>query len=325
LFEAPTISKLSDVLIAEDPKLAMLGEQDRAAAESAVGAADGSVVGGSEPSGVKSPLPSSLVLMRDGSPAETPLFIVHGAGGNVLNLWGLAKALPPGRRVYGIQAHGIDGSVPPDNSIEEMAQRYVDAIREVRPVGPYLLGGYSGGGIVAMEMSRLFGRAGDRVPRVVLLDTIPPLRRSPTFARATLSAAVNAVRHGPAAVLPWVKFNWSVRVLRHSRETLDGLDALNLGFGRVEQFGFVNLWTHFTEVAGRYKPGQYDVDVVIAKAQTVFPGWPWHYMWRDKVTGSIDYVIVPGDHHEMFTTDNAPVLAHLIAPFLVAEGPSDRR
>ena len=67
--------------------------------------------------------------MRDGSLDETPLFLVHGAGGNVLNLWGLAKALPAGRQVYGLQAHGIDGTVPPDNTIEEMAQRYVEAIR----------------------------------------------------------------------------------------------------------------------------------------------------------------------------------------------------
>ena len=132
-------------------------------------------------------------------------------------------------------------------------------------------------------------------------------------------------RKGPASIMPWLRFNWSVRVLRRGRETLDGLDALDLGLGRVEQFGFVNLWTHFTEVAERYEFTRYDVDVVIAKAQEVFPGWPWHYKWRDKVTGSIDTVIVPGDHYEMFTPDNAPVLARLIAPYLVDARPQDGR
>ena len=166
-------------------------------------------------------------------------------------------------------------------------------------------------------MSRRFAENGDRVPRVVLLDTVPNLASVPTLRRALLYAVENAVRSGPRSLVPWLKFNWSVRVLRRGRETLDGLDALNLGFGRVEQFGFVNLWTHFTEVAQRYEFTRYDVDVVIAKAQEVFPGWPWHYKWRGKVTGSIDAVIVPGNHYEMFTTENAPILARLIAPYLV--------
>ena len=325
LFEAPTVAKLADVLVAEAPQLATLGQATDSAraapsAETASASDSGAVVQRAE----KRTLPDSLVLMRDGSADETPLFIVHGAGGNVLNLWGLAKALPAGRQIFGLQAHGIDGSVPPDNTIEAMARRYVDAIRAVRPRGPYLLGGYSGGGVVALEMSRLFAETGDRVPRVVLLDTVPNLAAIPTLRRALLNAVANAVRYGPASLVPWLKFNWSVRVLRRGRETLDDLDSLNLGFGRVEQFGFVNLWTHFTELAQRYEFTRYDVDVVIAKAQTVFPGWPWHYKWRDKVTGSIDTVIVPGDHYEMFTPDNAPVLARLIAPFLVDQ-PSSRR
>jgi thioesterase domain-containing protein/acyl carrier protein len=313
LFEAPTIAKLADVLVESDPELARLGQPatDAEAATAAEPAASPARAGIA-----KRTLPESLVLMRDGSSDETPLFLVHGAGGNVLNLWGLAKALPAGRQIYGLQAHGIDGSVPPDNSVEEMAQRYVDAIRAVRARGPYLLGGYSGGGIVALEMSRLFAKSGDRVPRVVLLDTLPSLGDVP-FRRALWHAAANAVRSGPASVLPWVRLNWSQRVLRRGHETLDDLDALNLGLGRVEQFGFSNLWEHFTAVANRYEMAQYDVDIVIAKAQKVFPAWPWHYHWRANVTGSIDTFIVPGDHFEMFTPENAPVLAGLIAPYLV--------
>jgi acyl transferase domain-containing protein len=314
LFEAPTIAKLVNVLFDADPELAQLGPPTT----------DAEPVSGAEPattpdrSGTaKRTLPQSLVLMRDGSSDETPLFLVHGAGGNVLNLWGLARALPAGRQIYGLQAHGIDGSVAPDNSIEEMAQRYVGAIRAIRPTGPYLLGGYSGGGVVALEMSRIFVESGDRVPRVVLLDTVPSLAEVPSLGRALLYAVENAVRSGPASLVPWLRFNWECRVLRRGRPTLDDLDALDGELGGVEQFGFVNLWTHFTEVAQRYEFTRYDVDVIVAKAQEVFPGWPWHYKWRGKVSGAIDTVIVPGDHHKMFTEDNAPVLARGIAPYLV--------
>ena len=323
LFEAPTIAKLAAVLVAEAPQLATLGQ-------TAIDGAESEAPGGALQPTLKRSLPDSLVLMRDGSDDETALFIVHGAGGNVLNLWGLAKSLPAGRKVYGLQAHGIDGSVPPDDSVEQMANRYVDAIRAVRPSGPYLLGGYSGGGIVALEMSRLFAQSGDRVSRVVLLDTVPSLAAAPWLVPSLFHVVANAVRTGPASVVPWFRFNFARKVLRRGDVTLDDLDAMNLGFGRVEQFGFVNLWVHFTKVAERYEFTHYDVDVIIAKAQTVFAEWPWHYKWRGKVTGSIDTVIVPGGHFEMFTADHAPILARLIAPYLVdtpqspAGGPAAR-
>ena len=255
--------------------------------------------------------------MRDGTVDETPLFIVHGAGGNVLNFWGLAKSLPPGRQVYGLQAHGIDGSVPPDDTVEAMANRYVEAIRAVRPAGPYLLGGYSGGGIVALEMSRIFEHCGERVPRVVLLDTVPRLADAPSASRALLHVAANCLRSGPRSILPWLRHTWTRIAHGDSSTPLDDQDVKSLGFEHVEELGYVDLWEQFTEAAARYEFRHYDVDVVIAKAQRVFPQWPWHYQWRGTITGAIDTVIVPGDHFEMFTADNAPILARAIAPYLI--------
>ena len=82
-----------------------------------------------------------------------PLYVVHGAGGNVLFLWSLGRAMAGERPVFGFQAHGIEGDDLPDPSIEAMADRYVDELRAHAP-GPYLLGGYSGGGLVALEMTR---------------------------------------------------------------------------------------------------------------------------------------------------------------------------
>jgi thioesterase domain-containing protein len=240
---------------------------------------------------------------------ETALFIVHGAGGNVLNLWGLAKRCPRGDRSTACKLRGIDGSVPPDNSVERMASATSrDPAHSTH--GPYLLGGYSGGGVVALEMSRCLPRAAIGCPASRPARYRSKSRLVPSLRRALLYAVENAVRSGPSVARALVAVQLvGCRVLAAGRETLDSLDALNLGLGRVEQFGFVNLWTHFTEVAQRYEFTRYDVDVIVAKAQKVFPGWPWHYKWRGKVTGSIDTVIVPGDHYEMFTTENAPVLA----------------
>ena len=75
---------------------------------------------------------------------------------------------------YGLQSRGIDGVSRPHHSIEEMANAYLAEIRELQPEGPYMLGGYSGGGLVAFEMAHQLTAAGETVALVVMFDTFPP-------------------------------------------------------------------------------------------------------------------------------------------------------
>ena len=55
-----------------------------------------------------------------------------------------------------------------------MAAAYLAEIRELQPEGPYMLGGYSGGGLVAFEMAHQLTAAGQAVALVVMFDTFPP-------------------------------------------------------------------------------------------------------------------------------------------------------
>ena len=87
---------------------------------------------------------------------------MHGAGGNILFLWSLARAMAGSRPIYGFQARGVDGTDMPDATIEEMAARYVRELRAEHD-GPYILGGYSGGGIVTFEMVRQLQEMGAEV------------------------------------------------------------------------------------------------------------------------------------------------------------------
>jgi oxalate---CoA ligase len=100
-----------------------------------------------------------------------PFFCVHDLSGHVLNLRNLALHLPDDQPFYAIQSVGLDGNEPPLSTIEEMAARYLGEIRGVQPVGPYYLGGYSMGGIVAHEMARQLREAGEGVALLALLDT----------------------------------------------------------------------------------------------------------------------------------------------------------
>ena len=112
----------------------------------------------------------SLVPLRAAGTAR-PLFLMHGMGGYVAALMPLARRLTGDRPVYGLQALGIEPGQKPHDRIEEMAACYLEEIRGVQPQGPYLLGGWSMGGLIALEAARQLLAAGQTVAQVVMLDT----------------------------------------------------------------------------------------------------------------------------------------------------------
>lgn len=132
---------------------------------------------------------SSLVPIQAGGELA-PLFVVHGMLGNVLHLRHLAQALGPAQPFYGLQARGLDGRETVQDRVEDMASDYLRAVRRVQPHGPYFLGGYSFGGLVAFEMSHQLAAEGEQVAALVLFDTklIRPPR--PAGARRRLVVAL---------------------------------------------------------------------------------------------------------------------------------------
>jgi thioesterase domain-containing protein/acyl carrier protein len=99
------------------------------------------------------------------------LFLVHGAGGNVLLYRSLGQHLAPDIPLYGLQSKGLESHTEPLRTIEEMADCYVRELRTVQPRGPYYLGGYCLGGTVAFEMAQMLRRTGEQVALVAMLDT----------------------------------------------------------------------------------------------------------------------------------------------------------
>jgi len=115
------------------------------------------------------PQATPLVEIRSGGGSET-LFFVHPGGGGVLGYSPLARRLDA-RRFYGLQAPGLEDEREPLGSVDELAELYLQSVRAAQPKGPYRLGGWSMGGLVALEMARRLEREGHVVDLVVLLDT----------------------------------------------------------------------------------------------------------------------------------------------------------
>ena len=98
-------------------------------------------------------LSGPLVAIQDGDGTRPPLFLVHPDNGQVGPYCGLAHALGEEFAVFGIQAVGLYSDAEPRRTVPAMAAAYVDAVRAVRPTGPYLLGGCAIGAAIAYEMA----------------------------------------------------------------------------------------------------------------------------------------------------------------------------
>src|SRR5271154_6257224 len=120
----------------------------------------------------------SLVQLRPGE-SDIPVFIAHGLGGSAMEFFQMVKHIDSPHPIYGMQARGTDGSDEPLDRIEQMAQFHLDAIRELQPVGPYFLVGYSLGGLVALEMARKLMKSGQAVGLLALLESYPHRRYVP--------------------------------------------------------------------------------------------------------------------------------------------------
>jgi amino acid adenylation domain-containing protein len=116
---------------------------------------------------------SLLVAFRTGG-TRPPLFFVHGLGGEVYDYRALAPHLGADRPVYALRAQGLTDSLPPHETVEEMAAAYVKEVLAVRPRGPYFLGGYSSGGTIAYEMAGQLWAAGHEVAYLAVLDEAAP-------------------------------------------------------------------------------------------------------------------------------------------------------
>jgi len=103
-----------------------------------------------------------------------PFFCVHAHMGHVIRLRSLSVHLGSERPFYALQLQGLDMQSHPPTSMTEMAQQYLTEIRAIQEKGPYLIGGYCYGGIVAMEMARLLQQAGESVSLLALIDTDYP-------------------------------------------------------------------------------------------------------------------------------------------------------
>jgi len=234
---------------------------------------------------------SSVVPIQP-SGSHPPFFCIHGVGGNVLGFHELASRMAPDYPFFGLQSQGLDGTRPCHRRMEEMAAHYLNEIRNVQPKGPYFLGGFSFGGLVAYEMAQQLCAQGEEVGLLVLFDTYPGnVKRGTAFlARALLIPSwQHWFRDLPRAVRKRVRrtvLGWLLpRVLRDVRDS--------------------NVAASDNYVLRPY-PGK--VTLLRATQKLARGAEDPHATWT-KLAASLEIHLMTGDHYDMLVAPQVDNLA----------------
>jgi thioesterase domain-containing protein len=233
----------------------------------------------------------------------------------------LARRLGPSQPVLGLQARGLAPGEDVHTRIEEMAACYIAAVREVQPEPPYLLAGWSSGGVVAFEMARQLHDQGHPVALLAMFDSRVPTGHASGLDDAALIAALLDTLGRLAGADVSIRAA-DLRAMEQEARLLRLLDeARRCGAApadlTLEQaarlFAVYRAGRH---ALLRYWPGLYAGRVTLFQAETPLPahvdedgGGDIAAGWRPLAGGGLDMHRVPGDHVTMVTPPNVEMLA----------------
>ncbi|MGH6980344.1 MAG: alpha/beta fold hydrolase [Stellaceae bacterium] len=256
-----------------------------------------------------------IALQPDGF--KPPLFCIHPAGGTVFTYMHLARALAPDQPVYGLQAAGLERGETVAESIGQMAEDYLRAIRAVRPHGPYHLLGWSFGGIVAHAIAAKLRRAGEKVELVALLDSAAPQRGGAAPDERTLMAAlaqvVSMIGGGIAPEAPIENLDELTRIVRDS-----GLFPAD--FSREQTERLLAVYGMTVRLPLSHEPERFDGEVLLFAAGENSDPARLTESWAP-FAGSVTMTVLPCGHEQMTAPEAAQTIATAIKERIRSEIP----
>jgi thioesterase domain-containing protein/acyl carrier protein len=230
-------------------------------------------------------------LLREGAKSP-PIFLAHGLGGSVMDFFQPIRHIESNHPIYGLQARGSDGLDEPLDNIEDMADFWLGAIRQAQPHGPYVLVGYSLGGLIALEMAHRLRACGEKPALLAMLDAYPYIRF----------------------------LSWEQRALLFARQLKRGMHSLSdfkssSAYNPPASVSLTPAMQRVRDAAFRaltsYRPRRYEGSVRFVRAAipSAFPNNAaavWHPLIRE-----LEVETVPGDHLGMIATHHGELAAVL--------------
>jgi glutamate-1-semialdehyde-2,1-aminomutase len=259
---------------------------------------------------------SSLVEIQPGT-SRKPLFFVHPVGGNVLCYVDLARHLGDDQPFYGLQSVGLNGEQQPYTRVEDMAAHYIQELRTIQPQGPYLLGGWSMGGLVAFEMAQQLHQQQQEIAALVLLDTRVPTT-TPNLDDAALLTLFAKDLGGLVGknLTVWhdeIQHLESKTGLHYILEKAIQANILPSDIGLTQMQRLLELFKANTRAMWNYKPAAYPQLMVLIRTNEVFSpdfddfgdsSWGW-----DKFAEQLTIQTVSGNHYTVLARPHVQVLA----------------
>ncbi len=257
--------------------------------------------------------------------AGAPFFCVHGAGGSSYWFNDLAALVGQKQPFYGIESPALSAGVTGDEldemvAIPRLAARYVEEIRRIQPQGPYRIGGYSLGGLIAYEMARQLEAAGERISLLAIIDSNSPAallskgKKLAVFAWRFLGLSWEEKRQFFAEKWAWL------RQLRAEREV--GRE----GGAAVSQLELVKQAHQHSAFA--YRPSvdpPYSGHILLFRASRPNLTSPLAHDrgWSEFTSRWVKVVTIPGNHYTLFAAENLRLLAEHLRAAL--DAPDDEK
>jgi amino acid adenylation domain-containing protein len=272
----------------------------------------------------KGNLLQSLIVPMQAEGTRLPMFSPHAAGGQVWCYTDLVRYIGDDQPFYGVQAREPEAGLVASTDIEAMASDYVAAVRDHQPTGPYLLCGWSMGGVIAFEMARQLRAQGEEIAMLVLLDSQVQGRGQPEHNWAALLSifALDLGLTGDKLSTPLEELSALAPMAQLRRVWME---AKNAGLVPKEMtlVEFRKMFDTFKINANtlhRYAGGEYDGPMTLFAAEESvkkdFFLKPEEVSHADPLRGwkrfamqGVDLRITPGNHFTMIREPHVQVLA----------------
>lgn len=255
-----------------------------------------------------------VVPIKEGG-AKTPIFLIHAGGLNILLYKSLGHFFEEDQPLYGLQGLGLDGDTSHLSTIESIASRYLVEVLEQEPDGPYIILGYSYGGVIAFEMARQLLRMDKKVKMLGVLDTNVSGRNDasgeiPRFYDKIKRQFRKAIYIGGAFL------KYPEDVLNYQKLVFNR--KFNKNFEEKQEDQIYDYEPHivqaYEDAYHRYRMQPLDIEIHLFRAdkRVYFVDDSEYLGWKKYALKGVKVHRVPGDHKTFLLPPNSKMVARLI-------------
>ena len=243
---------------------------------------------------------------------KQPIYLVHAGGLNILLYKSLSDHLDEEQPLYGLQGLGLDGDLTHIKSIESIAARYLSEIQDDDPDGPYIITGYSFGGIIAYEIVRQLLEQGKKVTMLGILDT---------YADTSLFGLNTRSKYNKKIIRQFKKLSFfSKTFLKYPGETIKYQwlyfnRRFNPKFRDADE---EQVYDYSDEVIKAYDAAYYSykiqpldvtIDLFKVEKRIYYLDEPVYLGWKKLALNGVNIHSIPGDHKTFLAPPNNAILA----------------